>query len=430
MSTLAMAMLLTGAGALVDDQGGKPPALPVPPIFYVPSPPMPPPPPPRIVPPQRARANLNSYFSVDDYPVAALVGLREGTASFRLTVGTEGRVTDCRVVQSSGTYQLDETTCRVLRARARYTPARGRDGTPREGTDSGRVTWRLPDGGRDRADMPLAYYPATQDDYGAGRVTARDYPPGAPPPLGAGTSEMRVAVGRQGQPIGCEIVTSSGSPALDAAACRLFSARARFHPARTREGLPACDIIWTGVDWTRAAANRRSAAPPGAAPPPAIPPRPLRQQLSATLCPGWPEAPPPAPAPGGPYLSHPRILLVSPPAPASPPPPLPPGFRPPVLTGADLQSYFHPDDFPAAALMAAQEGIVSVRLTVGPNGRVSDCAVTGSSGSAALDQATCRILRSRARYAPARDAAGAAISGTDRGRILWRLPQPGNDPAP
>ena len=98
----------------------------------------------RTVPPQRARANLNSYFSADDYPAAALRGEDQGTTSFRLTIGPNGRVTDCAVTGSSGSTALDQATCRILRSRARYTPARGPDGNPTGGVDSGRVTWRLP----------------------------------------------------------------------------------------------------------------------------------------------------------------------------------------------------------------------------------------------------------------------------------------------
>jgi protein TonB len=98
----------------------------------------------RTVPPQRARANLNSYFSADDYPAAALRGEDQGTTSFRLTIGPNGRVTDCAVTGSSGSSALDQATCRILRSRARYTPARDGSGNPSSGTDSGRVTWRLP----------------------------------------------------------------------------------------------------------------------------------------------------------------------------------------------------------------------------------------------------------------------------------------------
>jgi protein TonB len=107
-------------------------------------PPPPPPPPPPASRPQRARANLNSYFSTDDYPAAALRGNDQGTTGFSLTIGPNGRVTACNVTSSSGSSALDQATCRILRSRARYTPARGPDGNPTSGTDAGRVTWRLP----------------------------------------------------------------------------------------------------------------------------------------------------------------------------------------------------------------------------------------------------------------------------------------------
>ncbi|HYD11641.1 MAG TPA: TonB family protein [Allosphingosinicella sp.] len=124
-----------------------PPAIYVPPVPQ-PAPPAPPPPapppPPRIVPPQRARANLNSYFSADDYPAAALRGNDQGTTGFSLTIGANGRVENCTVTSSSGSAALDQATCRILRSRARYTPARDQNGNPTSGRDSGRVTWRLP----------------------------------------------------------------------------------------------------------------------------------------------------------------------------------------------------------------------------------------------------------------------------------------------
>jgi protein TonB len=123
-----------------------PPAVYVPPVPQItpPAPAPPAPPPPRIVPPQRARANLNSYFSADDYPAAALRGNDQGTTGFSLTIGPNGRVTDCSVTSSSGSSALDQATCRILRSRARYTPARDSSGNPTSGRDSGRVTWRLP----------------------------------------------------------------------------------------------------------------------------------------------------------------------------------------------------------------------------------------------------------------------------------------------
>lgn len=97
---------------------------------------------------------------------------------------------------------------------------------------------------------------------------------------------------------------------------------------------------------------------------------------------------------------------------------------------ANLGSYFSVDDYPSAALRAGDEGIVRFSLTVGPDGRVADCIVTESSGSAALDATTCRILRSRARYLPARDASGRPANGSDSGAVSWLLPEPAPEPVP
>jgi TonB family protein len=86
------------------------------------------------------------------------------------------------------------------------------------------------------------------------------------------------------------------------------------------------------------------------------------------------------------------------------------------------------DDYPAAALRAAEQGNVRVRLDVAPEGRVSGCTITGSSGSSALDSTTCRILASRARFTPARSASGQAVADRFETTVAWRIPAP--NPAP
>ena len=90
---------------------------------------------------------------------------------------------------------------------------------------------------------------------------------------------------------------------------------------------------------------------------------------------------------------------------------------------ANLASYLSADDYPAAAMRANEQGRVSFTLDVDANGRVTACAITSSSGSASLDSATCRIMRSRARYTPARDANGKAIPSQDRAAVTWVLPK-------
>ena len=157
MSALAMAMYLTGAGAAAAPEPKPVMTAPMPPpLPYRLAPPVPPPPPSRFAPPQRTQANLSTYFSTDDYPAAALRGLEQGTTGFRLSIGADGRVFNCVVTRSSGSAALDAATCRILRSRARYRPARDTVGNPMTGSDSGRVTWRLPEEDpHDRAGIPI-----------------------------------------------------------------------------------------------------------------------------------------------------------------------------------------------------------------------------------------------------------------------------------
>lgn len=96
---------------------------------------------------------------------------------------------------------------------------------------------------------------------------------------------------------------------------------------------------------------------------------------------------------------------------------------------ADLPSLFSNDDYPAAALEAEEEGTVAVRLDVDAKGRLARCTVTESSGSAALDATTCRVFEERARFRPARDAAGKPVPDTVATRITWRIDQEASVPA-
>jgi periplasmic protein TonB len=89
---------------------------------------------------------------------------------------------------------------------------------------------------------------------------------------------------------------------------------------------------------------------------------------------------------------------------------------------------FSSDDYPARALRGEEEGRVAYRIRIGPDGRVSQCDIRVSSGSAALDDTTCRIVRARARFAPARDSQGHAVPDAREGEVFWRLPRP--EPAP
>ncbi len=85
-------------------------------------------------------------------------------------------------------------------------------------------------------------------------------------------------------------------------------------------------------------------------------------------------------------------------------------------------SWVTPADYPAAALRNREQGLVSFRLVVGPDGTVQDCEITGPV-SPALDQATCDLLKQRARFTPAADPQGKPATANWRSRINWMLPQ-------
>ena len=80
-------------------------------------------------------------------------------------------------------------------------------------------------------------------------------------------------------------------------------------------------------------------------------------------------------------------------------------------------------DYPPSAQRREEEGTVTMRITVGTNGRVADCAVTGSSGSSALDQAACKGMRRYARYNPALNDAGNPVTATTSQSIRYVLPE-------
>jgi protein TonB len=90
-------------------------------------------------------------------------------------------------------------------------------------------------------------------------------------------------------------------------------------------------------------------------------------------------------------------------------------------------------DYPRAARDAGIGGDLTTRYVIGTDGRIADCRVVKSSGSAVLDAATCRIVTERFRYRPARDASGRKVTDIVFDDHHWRVGQraePGPDDPP
>ena len=122
--------------------------MPPPPVFQLPAPaPAAPaaPPPPRIQPKKAVpKGNPANWATTNDYPTRALREERSGTTSFRVTVGTDGRVTSCSVTSSSGSPDLDEATCSNVTRRAKFSPATDGEGNPTTDSYSNRIRWVIP----------------------------------------------------------------------------------------------------------------------------------------------------------------------------------------------------------------------------------------------------------------------------------------------
>lgn len=85
------------------------------------------------------------WISTDDYPARALRAEAEGVASYRLIVGTSGRVSACEVTRSTGNGLLDDATCDFITRRARFEPATDESGAKVVGAFTGSVKWEIPE---------------------------------------------------------------------------------------------------------------------------------------------------------------------------------------------------------------------------------------------------------------------------------------------
>jgi protein TonB len=145
-------------------------------------------------------------------------------------------------------------------------------------------------------------------------------------------------------------------------------------------------------------------------PPPVAPPPPININPSPPQIQVQPNIPPPAP-----------IARIIPPA--APPAPPPPRFTPKGPEPRNNQgSWVTTDDYPARALREEREGVTRTSLSVGPDGRVTNCSVTGSSGSPDLDDTACRNIVRRARFKPATDGNGKEVSGSFSFSVRWVIP--------
>ncbi|MFZ5706125.1 MAG: energy transducer TonB [Pseudomonadota bacterium] len=84
------------------------------------------------------------WVTPEDYPIPALRLGMIGTTSFVLAVDVKGKTTGCEITDSSGFDILDEATCKLLMARATFSPSRDRAGKAQAASYRNRVRWMIP----------------------------------------------------------------------------------------------------------------------------------------------------------------------------------------------------------------------------------------------------------------------------------------------
>jgi protein TonB len=163
-------------------------------------------------------------------------------------------------------------------------------------------------------------------------------------------------------------------------------------------------------------------------PPP--PPKPLPPPPPPdTKLPPPPVVPPPlvqtnTPPPPSVIVSQPTPPpVVYAPAPAAPviTPPAPPQVAVKLTPRGSPGSWVTNDDYPPSAQRDGVEGVTGFSLAVGPDGKVTGCSITASSGSSILDDTACRLLTRRARFNPAKEAGGNPIASSYAGRFRWQI---------
>ena len=79
-------------------------------------------------------------------------------------------------------------------------------------------------------------------------------------------------------------------------------------------------------------------------------------------------------------------------------------------------------DYKSSWVRREYQGVAGFRLDISATGTVTGCRVTSTTGHAELDEATCSLIRERARFEPARGTSGEPVAGSFSSSVAWVLP--------
>lgn len=90
---------------------------------------------------------------------------------------------------------------------------------------------------------------------------------------------------------------------------------------------------------------------------------------------------------------------------------------------ANDHELFSREDYPERAVNRGEEGSTYVQILINPAGQVDTCTIIQSSGYADLDQQTCAIIQTRARFIPGKGNDGRGVFSLYRVPVTWALNQ-------
>lgn len=180
------------------------------------------------------------WLTQDPYPTEAAKAHGHGSATVAFSIDRLGHAQDCHITTSSEREDLDQASCALVLARARYQPGSGNDAEQYR-----TIHWIFPGETRQAADRRI----------GRGDVTVLF----APEPVNAGQTISDqalwgnltlplirgltsfyyvgiIGVDANGSMVSCETWQSSSDSRVDSAICDHLKRRGRFSPAKDAEG--------------------------------------------------------------------------------------------------------------------------------------------------------------------------------------------------
>jgi len=187
----------------------------------------------------------NVWLTDRDYPAGAKKRHEEGPVAFSILISPQGRVEHCLVTKSSSFHELDERTCALISARARFKPATDETGTAVYGNYQGSLYWWDPK----RKGIPVFknnFAPPSDME-----IQVRILPNGAYKE----SITVITKIEPSGHIVSCEpFLPTKSSPKLSEVACTEAKANYQFIQANG-EGKPVTVVRNLRITFTAAASN-------------------------------------------------------------------------------------------------------------------------------------------------------------------------------